>query len=178
MADPRYHMSIFAFDFRQLAIQCRDQAKEAAKQGEFVLADWAVMTKEPGGKTKIESSRKTDPGAVRGGLFGGGAGAVLAVVSGPIGVGAMLGGAAIGAITAGLKDSGFPDDGLKKISTMMRDGRSLLLLAVPVEETDKLNAFVTASQMFNGVDGRHDVDIVPGRTLDEAIEQYKLHEED
>lgn len=173
MSDPAsYHLAIFAYDFRQVAKVCLTKTREAAKGGDFTLADWAIISTEDG-KTEIESSKATNPGATRGGLFGGGAGAVLAVLSGPIGAGAILGGAAIGAITAGLVDSGFPTGQLKEISTLMRADRALLLVAVPNEDVDKFNAFVAQTIAFNGVDGRLDVDITPTHTLTDAIAEYQ-----
>ena len=177
MSDPSYHLMIFAFDFRETALLAREQAQAAAKAGTFTLADWAVITKEAGGKTKIQSSRSADPGAVRGGLVGGTAGMILAVASGPIGVGAMVGGAAIGAATAALKDSGFPEKRLKEMSTLMRDQRSLLLLAVPIEDRDKVAAFVDATIAFNGTDGRLESDITPSHTLADVMADYRFHEE-
>ena len=178
MADPTYHLSVFAFDHRPPALLALENAQEAAAVGMFRLADWAVITKEVGGATQITSSRETNPGALRGGVFGGGAGLVLAVLSGPIGAGAVLGGAAIGAVTAGLVDSGFPAARLKEISTLMRDGRSLLLLAVPNEDQIKLEGLVAAEYGFASAAGRYDADIAPGNTLADAIEQYRLDEED
>lgn len=167
-----YHLSIFAYDFVELARLGHTKAEEAAKAGAFTLSDWAVISREDG-KTRILSSKDANPGALRGGLFGGGAGAVLAVLSGPIGAGAVFGAAAVGAITAGLVDSGFQAARLKEIAGLMREERSLLLLAVPVEDTDKLNAFVAQAQAFNGTDGRLDVDITPTHTLADAIAEYK-----
>jgi uncharacterized membrane protein len=173
---PTYHLSVFAYDFREVAKLCLDKAHEAAKDGVFVLSDWAVISNEDG-KVKIKSSKGANPGPVRGGLFGGGAGAVLAVLSGPIGAGAMLSGAAVGAITAGLVDSGFAVGQLEEISAVMRPERSILLLAVPLEDTEKLNAFVAATQAFNGVDGRLDIDITPTHTLADAIAEHQVPEE-
>jgi uncharacterized membrane protein len=178
VSDASYHLMIFAFDFRETALLAREQAVAAAKAGTFALSDWAVITKEAGGKTKIESSQSVDPGALRGGLVGGTAGMILAVASGPIGVGAMLGGAAIGAATAALKDSGFPEKRLQEMSTLMRDDRSLLLLAVPMEERDKVAAFVDATIAFNGTDGRLEYDITPSTTLSDVMADYRFHEED
>lgn len=175
---PGYHLSVFAFDFREMALLALEKAREAAKAGAFTLADWAVITKEVGGKTRISSSRDTNPGALRGGAFGGGAGLVLAVLSGPIGAGALLGGAAIGAVTAGLVDSGFPAARLQEISTLMRDGRSLLMLAVPGADLPKLEELIASQYAFNAVDGRFDADISPAHTLADAISGFRVAEED
>ena len=49
----------------------------------------------------------------------------IAVISGPIGVGAVAAGAAIGAVSAALKDSGLKDKDLESMSHLMasRPGR-------------------------------------------------------
>jgi uncharacterized membrane protein len=174
----RYHLAVFAFDFREMADLSREKAAAAAKGGDLTLSDWAIVTKETGGKVRVASSKATNPGGLRGGLFGGGAGLVLAVLAGPIGAGAVLGGAAIGAVTAGLVDSGFPADRLKEISRLMREERSLLLLAVPQEDVASLDALVEAEPAFRAADGRYDVDISPNATLADAIAEYRVHEED
>jgi uncharacterized membrane protein len=175
---PTYHLAVFGFDFREMAVLSREKAEAAAKGGALTLSDWAIVTKETGGKVQVSSSKSANPGGLRGGLFGGGAGLVLAVLAGPIGAGAVLGGAAIGAVTAGLVDSGFPADRLKEISTLMREERSLLLLAVPREDAAKLDALVEGELAFRAADGRYDVDVSPNATLADAIADYRVHEED
>ena len=177
MSSPSYHLAVVAFDFRDMAALALERTQDAVRDHAFTLTDWAVISKEVGGKTEISSSRRADPGAARGGAFGGGAGLVLAVLSGPIGAGAVLGGAAIGAVTAGLLDSGFPQARLKEISTLMRDGRTLLLLAVPIDDVPKLDALIEGATAFNAVAGRYDVDITPANTLSDALDQYRATEE-
>jgi len=152
--------------------------KEANKAKDITVTDWAMIQKPAGGEVKISTDKKVDPGAARGAGVGGFAGVVLAGVLGPIGVGAVVGGAAIGAVTAALKDSGLKDDDLKRVSTLMADGREGLAIVVPLEEGDRFQAFMDNTTEFHAADRKLSVDIVPGRTLDDAIDNYIKHEED
>ena len=121
-----------------------------------------MVHKAPGGKLTITKDKGTDPGAARGGLVGGGAGAVLAVLSGPIGVGAVAVGAAIGAVTAAVRDSGFKNHDVKEISKQMADGRTGIMIGVPLAAVDQWDAFVADHSEFAAADNQHTVDIVPG----------------
>ena len=152
--------------------------ESGVKDKAITIEDWALVHKAPGGELTITKDKDTDPGGARGGLVGGGAGAVLAVLSGPIGVGAVAVGAAIGAVTAAVKDSGFKDHDVKEISKQMADGRTGIMVGVPLEATDKWDAFVADHSEFTASDTQHTVDIVPGRTLEDAIEEYRRHEDD
>jgi uncharacterized membrane protein len=155
-----------------------DVIKEAKKANEIVVTDWAMIQKPEGGEAKISTDRTVDPGAARGAGVGGIAGVVLAGVLGPIGVGAVVGGAAVGAVTAALRDSGLKDDDLKRVSTLMAEGREGLVIVVPIEEGDRFQAFMDATSDFHAADSKLSVDIVPGRTLQDAIDHYVEHEDD
>ena len=144
----------------------------------ITVEDWAMVYKAPGGKLTVTKNKGADPGAARGGLVGGGAGAVLAVLSGPIGVGAVAVGAALGAVTAAVKDSGFKDHDVKEISKQMADGRTGIMVGVPLAAADQWDAFVADHSEFAAADNQHTVDIVPGRTLEDAIDEYHRHEDD
>ena len=178
MANPgSYHLIAFAFDFRELAITAQEQAEAGAKRGELALADWALILKEGDRETRIETRRSTDHAGTRHGLVGGTAGLILAVASGPIGVGAVIGGAALGAATAALRDSGFSEQDLEAISNLMDAERSLLLLAVPGDATEAAEAFVAATRVLSQAADRHDTDITPGHTLADAVAELRLTEE-
>lgn len=152
--------------------------KEARKAKEIVVTDWAMIQKAAGGEATITTDKSVDPGAARGAGVGGLAGVVLAGVLGPIGVGAVVGGAAVGAVTAALRDSGLKDDDLETISRLMAEGREGLVIVVPLEEGDRFQAFMDATTEFHAADRKRSVDIVPGRTLQDAIDHYVEHEED
>ena len=144
----------------------------------ITVEDWALVHKAPGGKLTITKDKGTDPGAARGALFGGGAGAVLAALSAAIGAAAVAVGAAVGAVTAAVKDSGFKNDDVVEISKHMADGRTGIMVGVPLEAAPQWDVFVAQHPEFAASDRQHTVDIVPGRTLEQAIEQYRQHEED
>jgi len=119
-----------------------------------------------------------EPPAARGAGFGGMAGVILAGLSGPIGVGAIVGGAAIGAVSAALKDSGLKDKDLDSVSHLMAEGREGLVIVVPLEAADAFQAFMDGNVDFQAADRKLTADIVPGRTLQDAIDNYIEHEED
>ena len=154
-----------------------EQLKTGVKLKQVEVEDWAYLHKAIGGKVTTLTSKSADPGAARGATVGGAAGLILAVVSGPIGIGAVVGGAAIGAVTAALKDSGFKNDDLAAVSRLAADGRSGILVSVPLDKTDQYDAFVTREVVFDAADNKHQVDIVPGRDFDDALEEYRRQED-
>ena len=179
MAEPkRTRMVFIGFADESVARGVLGVIEGGIKDKAITVEDWALVHKAPGGKLSITKDKGTDPGAARGGLVGGGAGAVLAALSGPIGVGAVAVGAAVGAVTAAVRDSGFKDHDVKEISTLMADGRTGIMVGIPLEAVDQWDAFVAAHPEFAASDNQHQVDIVPGRTLEDAIYEYRRHEED
>ena len=142
----------------------------------ITVEDWALVSKAPGGKLTITNDKTKDPGGARGALFGGGAGLVLAALSGPIGLGAVAGGAAIGAVTAAVRDSGFKNDDIEAVSRFMADGRTGIMVATPLAEADAFDAFVAEHDEFEASDRKHHVDIVPGRDFEQALEEYRRAE--
>ena len=93
------HLSMFGFTDEMLARTVLEEIKQGVKDKEIVIEDWALATKGPDGKVNISTDTSVDPGAKRGAGFGGAAGLALAVLAGPIGVGAVVAGAAIGAVS-------------------------------------------------------------------------------
>jgi uncharacterized membrane protein len=179
MAQPeRMRLVFLGFDDESPAYSVLDVLKSGIAKKDVVVWDWALLKTEPGGNVKITTDKSVDPGAARGAALGGAAGLVLAALSGPIGVGAVLGGAALGSVTAAMKDSGFKNEDLEAVSRLMADGRSGLMIAVPLPDVDRFDAFVAGHQEFTSADRRHQVDIVPGRTFEQALAEYRLHEED
>jgi uncharacterized membrane protein len=179
MGEPKRTRLVFlGFEREGAAQSVLGVIESGVKDKSITVEDWAMVHKAPGGELTITKDKGTDPGAARGGLVGGGAGAVLAVLSGPIGLGAVAVGAAVGAVTAAVRDSGFKDHDIKEISKQMADGRTGIMVGVPLEATDKWDAFVADHSEFAASDTQHTVDIVPGRTLEDAIEEYRRHEDD
>jgi uncharacterized membrane protein len=173
----RTRLVFLGFADREIATGMTGVIKSGIREKSINVIDWAMVYKAPGGKLTVTTDKSKDPGAVRGGLFGGGAGLVLAALSGPIGVGAVVGGAAIGAVTAAIKDSGIDDAAIKTVSTFMADGRSGIMVAIPLADADAWDAFVASHVEFGAADRTHVVDIVPGRTFEQAVEEYRQAEE-
>jgi len=167
------HLALFGFTEEMLAKTVLEQVKLAVKDKEVAIEDWALATKDPDGKVKITSDKSVDPGAARGAGFGGAAGLALAVLAGPIGVGAVVAGAAVGAVTAALKDSGMKDRDLNAIADLMVAGRSGLVIAVAPEEADRFETYVDGDVVFTSAIRRLSVDITPDHTLAKAIEEYQ-----
>jgi uncharacterized membrane protein len=150
--------------------------KEAEKAKEISVSDWAMIRPNAEGKPEITEDQDVDPGAGRGGLFGGVAGVVLAGISGPIGGAAVVAGAAIGAVTAALRDSGIKDEDLKEIAGQMKEGRSGLVVAVPLEDHQRFDDFTKMHVEFESVIRRVEVDVTPGHSLAQAISEYREQE--
>src|SRR5215471_8666245 len=85
----------------------------------------AVLVRTTDGKLEIRESHHVGRGAVLGGL----AGAVVGLVAGPVGW-VAVGGAAIGALAARLRDSGFPDARLKELGEALTPGTSALVAII------------------------------------------------
>ena len=178
MADKRTRLFFLGFPNPGVAPYVLEQIKEADKAKTISVADWAMIQKPGEGPPTITTNKTVDPGAARGAGFGGVAGVVLAGLSGPIGVGAIIGGAAVGAVAAALKDSGMKDKDLESVSHLMAEGREGLVIAVPLDDADRFQAFMDGNVDFQATDRRLTADIVPGRTLQDAIDNYVEHEED
>ena len=179
MADAKRSRIFFlGFPRPGVATYVLELIKEARKAKALVVTDWAMIQKPEGGTASISTDKTVDPGAARGAGVGGFAGVVLAGVLGPIGAGAIVGGAAVGAIAAALKDSGLKNEDLETISRLMAEGREGLVIVVPIEEGDRFQAFMDTTTEFHAADRKLSVDIVPGRTLQDAIDDYVAHEED
>lgn len=177
MAEPkRTRLYFFGFAEEMVARTVLEVIKDGASTKAIVVEDWALINKAPGGKLTITNDKSKDPGGARGALFGGGVGMILATLSGPIGLGAVAGGAAIGAVTAAIRDSGFKNDDIEAVSRFMGDGRTGIMLATPLEDAPKLDEFVTEHPEFEASDRKHHVDIVPGRDFDQALDEYRRAE--
>lgn len=178
MGEPkRTRIAFLGFEQEAQAQAALAAILDARKRQEIVVEDWVLLHKEHGEVT-MANDKSADPGPARGAVAGGVLGAVLAVVSGPIGIAAVAGGAAIGAITAAVKDGGLKNDDIDTVARFMQDGRTGLMIAVPLAEAGAWDAFTAASAAVLDVAvKRHQVDIVPGRTFEQAVREYVAQEE-
>jgi uncharacterized membrane protein len=161
------------FNEEMVARNILELVKEAKDSKAIAVADWALVIKDESGDVKIEGDKSVDPGAKRGALFGGSVGMVLAALTGPVGLAAVAGGAAIGAIAAGIHDSGMKTKDLKAASDLMAEGRTGLVFAIPAADIDRWNEFVAMNVEFEAPDRRYEVDITPTNTFEDAVEAYR-----
>jgi len=91
----------------------------------IAVKEAAVLIRTTDGKLEIKESHHVGKGAVLGGL----AGAVVGVITGPIGW-VTVGGAAVGALAARLRDSGFPDERLREVGQALKPGTSALVAII------------------------------------------------
>ncbi len=168
MSEPkRTRLYFFGFAEEMVARHVLEVIKSGQESKAITVEDWALVNKAPGGKLTITNDKTKDPGGARGALFGGGAGLVLAALSGPIG---------LGAVTAAIRDSGFKNDDVEAVSRFMADGRTGIMVATPLAEAEAFDAFVAEHDEFEASDRKHHVDIVPGRDFDQALDEYRRAE--
>jgi uncharacterized membrane protein len=171
------HLVFLGFNEEMVARHILELVKEAKDAKAIAVADWALVHKAPGGKVTIEGDKSVDPGAKRGALFGGGVGMVLAAMTGPVGMAAVAAGAAIGAITAGIHDSGMKTKDLEAASRLMADGRTGLVFAIPATDVEAWHDFVARTIEFEASDRKYEVDITPTNTFADAVADYRKTEE-
>ncbi len=166
------------FNEEMVARNILELVKEAKDGKAIAVADWALVHKDESGKVKIEGDKSVDPDAKRGALFGGGAVMVLAaIVTGPVGIAAVAGGAAIGAIAAGIHDSGMKTKDIQAASDLMAAGRTGLVFAIPAADVDRWNEFVAMNVEFEAPDRRYEVDITPTNSFEDAVKAYRAQHE-
>lgn len=176
MSEPKRTRLVFlGFPDELLAKTVLEVIKKGRSDKEITLDDWALATKREGGKIDVTTDKSADPGAARGGAVGGAAGLVLATLAGPVGVGAVVAGAAIGAVTAAVRDSGLKNDDIETVSVFMAPGRTGIMVSMPMAEAERWDAFAASHVEFASSDRQHVADIVPGRTFEQAVEEYRVN---
>ena len=144
----------------------------------LAVRDYAVISKARDGKLAIAEDKRADHGAGHGAVVGGVAGGILAVLSGPIGVGAVVAGAGIGAVTSALHDTGFRQDDLKEVGRLMEGDRAVLLVAVAPADTDRMREAIGDLPELKAADRHWEADVSPDskNVLRDAIEQWRRAE--
>lgn len=89
------------------------------------LKEAAVVVRDGDDKLQIKESHHVALGAVVGAIVG----TVVGLIVGPVGP-VAAGGAAIGALANRLRDTGFPDERLKRIGEALTPGTSVLVAIV------------------------------------------------
>lgn len=150
-----------------------EELRAGIKDGSVVVEDWALIHKSPSGRVSIITDRSIDPGPVEGAMFGGAAGLVLAIIGGMVGGVPVLGGAAIGGLVAALIDSGLDNDHIDAMAKLMDAGGTGLMVAVSPDQAARFDTFVEANVVFEAATSRHQADILPGHTFEQALEEYR-----
>jgi uncharacterized membrane protein len=122
--DAPLQVIVAAFADTEGASTALKELRQAPKD-QLQVKEAAVLVRDPQGKLDIRESHHVTRGAVLGGL----AGAVVGLIAGPVGW-VTVGGAAVGALAARLRDSGFPDKRLREIAESLKPGTSALIVIV------------------------------------------------
>ncbi len=173
------HLFVLGFPDRSNAEAAVAELKSLQASDFLEVTDHAIVTKDVGGKLTVTESTDADPGAKQGAMAGAAGAAFIALVSTPIGAGAVLAGAGIGAVTGALRDSGFKTTDLEEAGRLMEDGRTILIVAVKPEHTDRLRGALDDIPVLAVADRRLEVEVPASskNVLREAIARYRANED-
>ena len=158
-AAPPKHLFVLGFPDRAGADRAVRGLADLERAKFLAVKDHAIITKGADGKLKIEENKDADHTAGHGAVTGGLAGAFVAVLSGPIGIGAVVVGAGIGAVTTALHDTGFKSGDLKEVGALMEGGRTLLLVAVRPDDADRLRQAIGDLPELKAADRRWEAEV-------------------
>ncbi len=178
-SDLAKHLFVLGFPDRAGADAAIAELKSLESTEFLEVTDHAIVTKDVGGKLTVTESTDADPGAKQGAMAGAAGAAFIALVSTPIGAGAVLAGAGIGAVTGALRDSGFKTKDLEETGRLMEDGRTILIVAVKPEHTDRLRGALDDIPALAVADRRLEVEVPASskNVLREAIARYRANED-
>jgi uncharacterized membrane protein len=176
--EARKHLFVLGFPDRAGADAAITELTELQRDQFVEVKDYAIISKEVGGKVTVTESKEADPGAQRGAVTGAMGAALIALASTPIGAGAIVVGAGIGAVAGALRDSGFKGNDLTEVGRLMQDGRTILLVAVRPEDADRLRGVLDDTPEMLAADRRWEAEVDPAskNVLRDAIAQYKAEE--
>jgi uncharacterized membrane protein len=113
MVDIPVQVVVAAFANQQGADDALKDLEEAQEHGLITIRDVAIVQRDGQGNVHIESTQHHATG--RGAVIGGVAGAIVGLLTGPVGW-ATGGGAVVGALASRLRESGFPKERLEKVA--------------------------------------------------------------
>jgi uncharacterized membrane protein len=174
------HLFMLGYPDRDAAQAAVDELRELQRDQFVEVKDYAIVSKAEGGGLTVTESKDVDPGAQRGAVAGGLGAAFIALAATPIGAGAILAGAGIGAVAGKLRDSGFKGNDLDEVGRLMQDGRTILLLAVRPEDSDRLRGAIDDIPELKAADRRWEA-VVDGNSknvLRDAIAAYKAEHDE
>ena len=178
--DEKKHLFVLGYPDRAAADAAVTELQELQRDQFLEVKDWAIVSKADGGELTVSESKDADPGARRGAVTGGLGAAFIALAATPIGAGAILAGAGIGAVAGKLRDSGFKGNDLQEVGRLMQDGRSILLVAVRPEDTGRLHGALDDVPELKAADRRweFDVDGDSKNVLRDAIAAYRAEHDE
>jgi uncharacterized membrane protein len=178
--DAKKHLFVLGYPDRAAAEAAVTELHELQRDQFLEVKDWAIVSKADGGELTVTESKDADPGARRGAVAGGLGGAFIALAATPIGAGAILAGAGIGAVASRLRDAGFKSGDLGEVGRLMQDGRAVLLLAVRPQDTDRLRGILDDVPELRAADRRWEavVDQDSKNVLRDAIAAYRAEHEE
>jgi uncharacterized membrane protein len=118
---------VAAFGTEDAAGAALKRLQQAQHERLIHIDDAAVLRKDADGKLHLHETG--DLSGAKGAAIGGVTGAVVGLLAGPVGWAAGLG-ALIGGLGAKLRDSGFPDDRLRRIGEGLTPGSSAVVAVV------------------------------------------------
>ena len=173
------HLFVLGFPDRSNAETAVAELQSLGSLKFVELTDYAIVSKDVGGTLTVNESLDADPGASQGALAGAAGAALIAFFATPIGAGAVLAGAGIGAVAGALRDSGFKAKDLEEAGRLMQDGRTILIVAVKPEHTDRLRESIDDIPALAAADRRWEVEVPADskNALRDAITVYRDEEE-
>lgn len=172
------HLFVLSFPERGMADAAVTELTELQRDQFLEVKDYAIIVKDADGKLAVSESKEADPGARRGLVTGGLAGAFIALAATPIGLGAIAVGAGVGAVASALHDTGFKNKDLDEVGQLMEGGRTVLLLAVRPQDTDRLREVIGDIPELKAADRHWEAEVSGDskNVLREAIAQYKAEQ--
>jgi uncharacterized membrane protein len=119
---------VAAFQDEKGAKNALRELKQARRAGLIKIENAAVLRKDQKGKLHIKETH--DMGGGKGAAIGGVAGAAIGVIAGPALLVPAAVGALVGGLTAKLRDSGFPDERLRRVGEGLGPGSSAIVAVV------------------------------------------------
>jgi uncharacterized membrane protein len=127
MANAPLDVVIAAFNDQKSAEAALKQLRAAEKDKVIKIEDAAILWKDS--KSKLHIKETGDMTGTRGAAYGGVAGAVLGIITGPVGW-VAVGGAAIGGLVAKLRDSGFNNKRLEEWGANLQPESSAIIAVI------------------------------------------------
>jgi uncharacterized membrane protein len=139
MTDAPVQVVVAAFADEGGANEALEELQRAEDNGLISIRDVALIQRDAEGELHIEDSKHNGMG--RGAVIGGVAGAIVGVLTGPIGW-AAVGGVLIGGLSARLRGSGFRGERLQRLGDTLGPDSSALVAVVEHTWLDEVTKYL------------------------------------